>query len=305
MADPNFVIVQCPKGHELQAAQEHLSATLACPVCGIEFIPQAGGPGPGVQLNAPAALTYAGGDLLTKPVDYPSMTTWMIWLWLVAAIIQFLQQTAVALMGPQGSADPSQLSGPEMTILGIAFVGSCVTAILILIAFVLQLMWIHRIHTDAKRAGKYQKVSPGLALGLSFVPVIHNIWTAWTLRSLSSFVVEKNGGLQGENSASLARSESSTRSFLIMSVLLLLIGCGTVGYVFYALWEPMMTAINAGGNMNQMQLQQQFQQQVEEAMPAWLQIASQVIYLVGIILFFNAVRSLEAVLYPALGASPK
>lgn len=308
MSDPNFVIVHCPKGHELQAAREHLTATLACPVCGIEFVPQATS---GAALPAtppadyPSTLGYAGTELLREPVEFPAITPWMIWLWLAVGIVQFIQAAVMATLGPKPGQDPTQMAPGAMGITAIVAIVGCFAGAALLTALVLQFVWIYRIHKDAMRARGYNNISPGLALGLSFVPVIHSIWTAWTLKKLSSFAVETSSKQGDGDTRALERSESATRNYFLIAIVLLLSGCGMMVYVMSIMWGPMMAIINSGGAGNQVQLQQQLQAEIANSMPVWLQIAMQGLSLLGIFLFFNAVRRLEAALYPALGAPPR
>lgn len=307
MMDQNYVIVQCPKGHELQAAREHLTATLACPVCGIEFVPQApAGVATANLPEFPSTMSYAGTDLLSQPIDYPAVTPWMTWLWMGAGIVQTLQVLALMTVGqPTMTVGQPQLTGPLVAVMAVVGVMSCLSGIAILVAFVLQLIWIFRIHKDARRARDYRKVSPGLALGLSFVPIIHSIWTAWTLRNLAKFSAETIGAQGGENPEVLASANHATRNYLSISVFLLVMICSSTSYILYTMWGPLMKLATTPGGASQMQIQAEFQQLSAQAISPWLQVGMQCFQLLGIYLFFQAVRKLEAALYPALGAPPR
>ena len=43
------------------------------------------------------------------------------------------------------------------------------------------------------RARGYREVSPGLALGLSFIPLFNWIWTGWTMKKLALFAAGGEG----------------------------------------------------------------------------------------------------------------
>src|SRR5262245_57799362 len=51
-------------------------------------------------------------------------------------------------------------------------------------------MWIHRIHADAQASRGYSEISPGLALGLCFIPSFQYPWTGWTLMRLSAHCMQ-------------------------------------------------------------------------------------------------------------------
>src|SRR5262249_7825053 len=129
----------------------------------------------------------------------PGYTSWMLGLWILSIAPQ-------AVLGPLTMREMQSLmppppvmtsSGPVYTMndrsgtspfLVPSFCLLEVLGLLGLPAVVLQLMWIYRIHSDALSARAYQDISPGLALGLSFVPVVNYAWTGWTLRKLAVFV---------------------------------------------------------------------------------------------------------------------
>jgi hypothetical protein len=180
------ILVRCPAGHELQAARADLGKLLSCPVCGQKFSPGGVGPPQARAAGRPATLSSADGTL-PRPVSVPRFTVWMVVLWLVFEVASgfnaFIQMSAPA--NPQAANPASLLMGCFTVMVGVA-------------AVVLQLMWIHRIHSDALRGRGYREVSPGSALGLSFIPAFNFIWTAWTMKKLARFAAS---GAPSENPA--------------------------------------------------------------------------------------------------------
>lgn len=173
------ILVRCPAGHELQAARTDLGKVLSCPVCGQTFSPGGVGPPPARAAGAPAMLSSADGTI-ARPVSVPTFTVWMVALWVLFEVgcvfSAFAQMSAPA--NPQATNPASLLAVCFIAVIGVA-------------AIALQLMWIHRIHSDALRGRGYQEVSPGLALGLSFIPVFNLIWTGWTMKKLARFAVSE------------------------------------------------------------------------------------------------------------------
>ena len=187
MIDSDNVVVQCPNGHQVQAARTHLHLVLACPVCSTHFVP--------VPATADGAhnLAYADGHV-GLPIRRPAYTRWLIGLWMTVAIMAVLLGIYTALFF-DAIAKPS---GPNLVVMG----WSCVSTPIGLAAIILQLMWIYRIHSDAGRGG-YTAIAPGLALGLSFVPYFQYPWTAWTLRKLAGFAASGERAVDANAAAAM------------------------------------------------------------------------------------------------------
>ncbi|MBX3395154.1 MAG: hypothetical protein KF841_07275 [Phycisphaerae bacterium] len=208
MIDPNHVILQCPNGHELQAARTDLDKKLECPVCNVTFLPviedtsRSGVP-------APQPL-----PLLPRP-DRPAYTNWMLgfWIW-VPSWLTFFALLSVLFPSLGASGGVSKLPPSVSMLLGSV---SCLWLVCIAVVIVMQLMWIFRVHVDAERFG-YRVVSPGLALGLSLIPVVNIIWTAYALLRLARFSAEDSGSLRGVKSGA---SINWARVNLIASLLVL------------------------------------------------------------------------------------
>lgn len=175
MAEPVHVVTHCPNGHACQVAQEDVGHQLACPVCNVHFTPT----GPG---TAPVAVQYAYRGL-PAPVEAPRYTTWLLICWGVGEITSIAWSLYLAVW----PMTPSQMG----TGFGLPNLVGCFLGPAFIAAMVLQLVWNYRIHTDAARARAYNEVSPGLALGLSFVPYFNYLWTGWIVHKLARFAAEQ------------------------------------------------------------------------------------------------------------------
>ncbi|MCA9257428.1 MAG: hypothetical protein KDA33_17395 [Phycisphaerales bacterium] len=298
MADSNYVIVHCPKGHELQAAHEHLTATLSCPVCGIEFVPQSSGPAAGMAPPSrpdSAGLSYAGGTL-AKPVEYPGITTAMLWLFLMSSIFMLagtilsflMKDTLIAIQS--GSTDQMAKAVP----IGAA---ACVGSVCWLVAIVLQLIWVYRIHTDAQQAGGYEEVSPGLAIGLTFIPWFNYIWTGIAMRKLARFA----DGSRGPGAAATGVSAVAATTRCLYAGILLGVGNFSVAmYNGVKQMSAMQAAMSNSGKPTPEQLAEQY-----GGSSMSITIGAAALSLVCVLVYFASVRKLEASLYPALGAPAK
>lgn len=300
MIDPENVLIRCPQGHELQAARADLNKPLACPVCNVTFTPSAAEPGSppavlppsptGVE-GAPAPVTMGYADaMLTKPIAYPGFTNWMLGLWIATTLLNAIF-SVITLISPP-TIDP-QAPNIGMAI-GSGLFG-CVNGGMSLAAVILQLMWIHRVHTDARRAKHYEGVSPGLALGLSFIPIFNYIWTGLTMKKLAAFANTSDR----EDRRVAEEAVKMTGLCFILGIIYVLTTCITLAIMVPPFMEMMKTMTQGGGQaMDQAALQKQ----MTDAIPASVQLLVQAITIVGMLVYVFAVRKLEASLYPFLGA---
>jgi len=171
-----MVFIHCPNGHTFRTAVGRLQERLSCPVCSAIFVAEAHGT-PAAS-NEATVMDY--GDRFTLPAK-PRYVGTLIAGWLIAGAAGVV----VPLLAQRVSGLPIVMVGP--TLWGI--IGLVALAIL-LASIVLQLVWIYRIHADAEWAGGYKRVSPGLALGLSFIPLFNYFWTAWVMTKLAQFARE-------------------------------------------------------------------------------------------------------------------
>ena len=301
MIDPNNVMIRCPNGHELQAAKTDLDKPLACPVCSVTFTPSMAGatapapqpqalmqPVPGVQ--EPTTMSYAP-EMLKTPISFPGYTNWMLGLWIGTYILQAINDLYQRLYPT--TIDPTNPDIATAVILGFA---GCFVGAAFLAALVLQFMWIYRIHKDALRGRQYQGVSPGLALGLSFIPLFNFFWTPWTMKKLARFAAETG---EQNASGSAAQAVQATGVCLITAIVLILMSCGEISIMvpaFVDMFQKMMAAGPQGVD------QQALQQEIAESVPLALHVASALISIAGVFIYAWAVRKLEASLYPFLGA---
>ncbi|MBN2561488.1 MAG: hypothetical protein JXQ75_11220 [Phycisphaerae bacterium] len=229
--DPNNVLIRCPAGHELQAARTDLSKALRCPICNVTFTPSGG---PAMQTGSaahvgPESLGYAG--TMRRPVFRPTYAGWLVGLWIAAEVLGTIN--SFAQMG--GGIDP-QTPDP------IVMVGGCFIFLVIIPAIVLQLMWIYRIHDDARRARGYYAVSPGLALGLSFIPFFNYIWTGWTMKKLAEFAASEDRS-QDPTTAEAVRPATLCFYFGIAKVVANVVGMAVGGAVGF---KAAMEAVPGG-----------------------------------------------------------
>lgn len=293
MMDPNNVLIRCPNGHELQAAKADLAKPLACPVCNVTFTPD-GGTVPTAMatgMEAPgtgggAAVDYAR-DMLSSPIEYPGYTNWMLGLTVGTYML-----TAVFSLLNLGGPDAGDSTTPSMGQMMLP----CFSSIAGLAAIVLQLMWIYRIHKDAQRARGYASVSPKLALGLSFIPVFNFVWTAWTMKKLAGFSWREDAA---EDSAE-SRALRATSLCLLAGIALALSNCVTFGLAGSA-WLAVMGEVMQQ-NIPQAEMQNIMAKKIAESTPFAWQVIGPLISVACVLVYFRAVRGLEAALYPFLGA---
>lgn len=290
MMDPNNVLIRCPNGHELQAAKTDLDKPLACPVCNVTFTPSGGPDSTTAGMETPgtggAVVDYAS-DLLGSPVEYPGYTNWMLGLtvgtYMLSAVLSLLN-----LGGP----DMGDSASPSMG----AMMLPCFTGAAGLAAIVLQFMWIYRIHKDARRARGYTSVSPGMALGLSFVPLFNFIWTAWTLKKLAGFAWREDAAEDSVESQALR----ATSLCFAAGIVLVLSNCVTFGIAGSTWFEVMKEVMQQ--NLPQAEMQKIMAEKIVGSTPFALQVIGPLISVACVLVYFRAVRSLEAALYPFLGA---
>ncbi len=300
MIDPENVLIRCPQGHELQAARADLNKPLACPVCNVTFTPSAAElvsppavlpPSPPGEGAAPAPVTMSYSDgTLTKPVAFPGFTNWMLGLWIATTLLTAIFSVITLIYPP--SIDPT---APNISMAIGSGLFACVSGGMSLAAIILQLMWIHRVHTDARRAKNYEGVSPGLALGLSFIPMLNYIWTGLTMKKLAVFANTSDR----EDRRVAEEAVKMTGLCFILGIIYVLASCITLAIMVPPFMEMMKTMTQGGGQaMDQAALQKQ----MTDAVPVVVQLLVQAITIVGMLVYVFAVRKLEASLYPFLGA---
>ncbi len=293
MLDSDNVLIRCPDGHELQAAKADMAKKLSCPICKVVFTPadvNASPDAPVGMTTDPHVLDLASGKL-GQPVTYPAYTTWMLAACIVATVCQSGNGVWQQVNPPDYDG---QLQNPAAAIGALGMV--CVVGAIALAAVVMQLMWIHRIHADAHRAGPYEGASAGLALGLSFIPGFNYIWTAWLMRRLATFAASADASQE-------AAETPAMRASTINLVFGILLACNcVVAGVFgtIAVVETMKLASGQAGQAASAELQRQA---AEAATPplTWIAISA-VLNIVGVCVYAWAARKMEKALYPRLGA---
>lgn len=303
MIDPNNVLIQCPNGHELQAIKTELDKPLVCPICEVTFTPK---PAPVERSVTTPPTEFMDGvgsaelGAMSEPLGYPPYTSWLLGLWTVVHLLVAVAVVYGILVPSAGRAAPAAApaSGTGFTpVAMVACLASCAVVIVIIAAPVLQLMWIYRIHKDARRAGHYDGISPGLALGLSFIPIVNYPWTAWTMKKLAVF------SASGDRQHSpVTRMAVTGANLLLILGLIVLVSSAvniSVGMVTYIKTLQEMT----GSDPQQIMIA--YQERLEEILPRAWQIATQLFALISFVAYFWTVRKLETSLYSFLGVSSR
>ncbi len=182
--------------------------------------------------------------------------------------------------------------------MGYIFVG-CGVLIALTTAIVMQLMWIYRIHRDARNGGGYDRISPGLALGLTFIPFFNYLWTGVAIKKLAAFADERSSQMATNQVTPIANI------CMLFGIIVLLTNCTSLSITGSA-WLKVLPDMQAAGSSGMSS--PAMQQKIMASMPSWLpmwDIVEKIISLVAVIVYFKTVLKLENVLYPALGALPK
>jgi hypothetical protein len=187
----------------------------------------------------------------------------------------------------------TQLQNPA-AVIGTAGLG-CAILVIGLAAVIMQLMWIYRIHADARRAGQYDGASPGLALGLSFIPAFNFIWTALLMSRLAKFSASADAAEEPTETPAV-RATTINLVFGILRACTCAVGgvYGGIGMI-----KGMQLAMSQGGKPDP-NLQAEIAVMATPPL-AWT-IASVVLGLVAVCIYAWAVRKMEKALYPRLGA---
>ncbi len=297
MIDPNNVLLQCPNGHELQAARADIHQDLACPVCSVVFTPQVPRdpvPGPFNSAQSSVAMQYAVRGAIGGRAAYPGYTGWMIVLWIVGALMLGALTIYSALV--QEDYDPAK---PSTGMLAGALGVLCLGLPAAIAAIVLNLIWIHRVHKDAEAYGGYNGISPGMALGISFIPIANLIWIAWTLHKLGQFSSE--GERQSDPAA--MRGAHAARTCLIVAVVLTAIICITTSIMFVSSNHALKEAQAEGLKLGTPEYARRIQELT--AFPPAITIGDMLIRMLSVLVYLYTVRAVETSLYTKLGAIPR
>ena len=139
-------------------------------------------------------------------------------------------------------------------------------------------------------------IVPGMALGLSFIPVFNFAWTAWTLKKLAGFSWREDAAEDSVESQAL-RATSLCFAAGIVLVLSNCVTFGIAGSAWLEVWKEVMQQ-----NLPQAEMQKIMNEKIAGSTPFALQVIGPLISVACVLVYFRAVRSLEAALYPFLGA---
>ena len=291
MPDTEHVVVRCPNGHDLQAAREHLSRPLACPICNTTFTPT-GGPAatPTTPPTSPQPLNYANRSVLA-PVERPAFTHWLIVAWFVTQVVELINSLATRFGGV--TVDPTQTTSPAT---GALILLGAAGAVGLWVGLVLHPMWMHRVHSDAVRARGYRTISPGMALGLSFVPLFNFIWAGWTMQKLVAY---SEAGT--EPSSSRSPASAAARGCLVAGAVLCVSHIAWNILLLNAVMSQMPELFAAGSDPGSMV---SFVNDLIQGPLRNSVLTLSVIKVVGVLAYARAIRRTESVLYSFLKATP-
>lgn len=288
--DPNYTIVRCPAGHELQAERQHLHLALTCPVCGVTFTPGRPAGGVDATFEAPPPITVGYATSGRVPPSIPAYTTAMLVLWIIwfGSLCGFSIYQAISPLEFDPNKPPSNMG----SIMALGF-GACVVLIAFVVAVVFQLMWIHRIHRDAAILN-YNRISPGLALGLSFIVLFNYAWTGWALWKLA----EHSDQQSAQRGQALPPLAGFGRIVFMLGVVLLL--SGVLGSVL-GVYAQVKSAQLAAQGLSLSEIQKQ----MTELIPLPVQLIQAIVPFGAAIAYAVFVKRLERKLYALLGAAPQ
>ncbi len=307
MIDPNHVLIRCPQGHELQAARDDLDKELACPICNTTFLarekpastPDAPATSAATSVDRAAGVDYAPVEEIrnVSRVKYPAYTTWLLGLW-VAVLVWVTIKIILKTLNP-AMADAESLRQSSLPVFMLVGIVDCSAILCLPVVLVLQLMWIFRIHKDARRYGHYDTIEPMLALILSFIPFLNVPWTAFAMLRLAVFSAQGDRAKNTEAASAVHAAKACLVTGLLVAV--------SFGFIF-------MLAIVSGYQAHSIALQQgiapnspEMHQRIAEAaaLSPVFAIALQLICTASVVTYVFAVRRLEASLYERLGAIPR
>lgn len=226
----------------------------------------------------------AGCVVSARPLEAPGYTIWLIAFWVMVVAMSIMQH--LAGRGVEGT-------NPALIILG------CVNGVLLVTAVVLQLMWVHRVHQDARTWGGYRDVSPGLALGLAFVPLLGMLWVAWCMLKLAGWY----GQGDSEDEADVRRG-GLTRAATGIAAVLLVPWIIAVTHHMVKVFPASMAVRRDNPNASPEELREAMQEAAEAAaLPEIFQNVSFVLLAIAMLLFLFAVHSLTHGLYAKLATT--
>ncbi|HWL95133.1 MAG TPA: hypothetical protein VNT79_16555 [Phycisphaerae bacterium] len=300
MIDPDYVLLRCPHGHDLQAARTDLGKELACPVCNAVFATSPGdaGPPPPPASGADQVGYATSTDVRILPrAKFPGYTTWMLALWI--AVFGWITLRVIWNTLDPTIADPSELKKLPMPVLMTLTMLDCSSFVCLFAAAVLQLVWVYRIHADALKYANYSGVSPGLALGLSLIPAFNVPWTGFALSRLASFAA---AGERRRDATALA-AVHATKAALLTGILVAISMCSIFGLSIAAAYSAYKAAAAQGIERDSPEMQARIAEAAAHS--PILTVALLLICTASVVTYLFAVRRLEASLYARLGALPR
>lgn len=281
MDQPQYFVVRCPNGHELRTTTDQVGRTLACPICSATFTPDAPAPAPPTQ---PRVLSY-GSTGRSRSIKRPIYTTWMLTFWITYTALQFLSACANAFWPP--TAEQLDAGGGIGTSVTMLF--GCLGPPVGLAAVVMQGMWIYRIHSDARDGLKYHDVSPGLALGMTFVPIAQYIFTGWTMLRLARVTATLERISPAIRSSAVRWGKLCILAAIVMQTATLLMNA-------YAA-AGLMSKIGFGTTPDFNLIFREMQALMTSGSAKWYLFANHAVALLAVLVYAAGVRAVERAVY--------
>ncbi len=293
MTDTEYQLIQCPNGHDLQAAKTDLHKRLACPVCEIHFVP-AEANNAIAPATPPVEMPYGAADLALGRPEYPGTTEPLRYLWLFSFAVIFALNL-VSYFSKNALVTPGQTPAPMFALIGCSF------GIAVIAACIVQLMWIYRIHADAQKFGNYSTIPAWAALAVSLIPFVNLIWTAVVMKLLSNFA-DQQGRSSSENRTAIKSARGITTSLVVLSVVWIGL-TGVFSYQSFGIRAEAVKNVKAQGdvNANSPEFQRAVMKESQALTPKWMTATGGIVPLIAGITYFFAIRRLVDALYPALG----
>jgi len=294
MTEPEYQLIQCPNGHDLQAAKTDMRKRLACPVCEVHFVPEEA-EGSSAPTTPPVEMPYGTPDLAMDRPDYPGTTEPLRYLWLFVFIVVFALNM-LAYFSNNALMTPGQTPAPMLALVGCSF------GIALIAGCVVQLMWVYRVHADAQKYGKYSTIPAWAALAVSLIPLVNLIWTAVVMKLLAGFA-DQRVQQSSENRSKFRSASGITTTLLVLSVVWMGL-TGVFSYQSFGLRDQAIKNVKAQGDVevDTPEYQRAVAKESQALTPKWMIVTGGTVPLIAAITYFLAVRRLVDALYPALGA---
>ncbi len=240
---------------------------------------------PSDPILSDAHLSAAEGYVLAdRPLEAPGYTLWLMACWLMIVGLGTMRYLAMREVDTANMA--TQILG-------------CFNMVLMIVAVVLQLMWVYRLHRDARTWGGYRDISPGLALGLAFIPMLGMLWVAVCMVKLTNWYGRPD--LPGPD---LSRRAAGTCRVTAVASFLLVPWMAAAVYTQARVWPALMAVRRDNPGATPEELREASQAATQAvSLPETAQLGVTIVQLIALLLFLYALYCLTRDLYARLEAT--